>query len=239
MGRAHEVRKVAMAKTAAAKSKLNNKYGKLIYMAAKNGSPDINANLELRRLVEKAKKDQCSADVIKRAIDKAAGNSGESYIPSRYEGFAQGGSMVIIDCLSDNVNRAFAEVRAKFTKCGGKLGVSGCCSHSFSDKSVFVFNGLTEEEVMDVLISNDIDADIEADDEGIAVYGEQSDYNNIKTALLDFKSDLVFTVDEITCLAQDYISLDGEDLEKFEKLISALEELDDVQNVYHNVSLDK
>lgn len=239
MGRAHEVRKAAMAKTAAAKSKLNNKFGKLIYMAAKNGgSTDISANLELRRIVEKAKKEQVSADVIKRALDKVNGNSGESYIAARYEGFAQGGSMVIIDCLSDNANRTFAEVRARFTKGGGKMGVTGCCSHSFSDKAVFVFEGITEEEVMDILITHDLDADIEIDESSICVTGEQSDYNKIRTALLESYPELVFAVDEISCLPHDYVSLEKDDREKFERLIAGLEEIEDVQNVYHNVTLD-
>ena len=105
MGRAFEVRKNAMAKTAAAKTKVNSKYGKEIYVAAKNGGAELDTNLTLKRLIEKAKKDQVPAHVIDKAIEKAKGGAGEDYQPARYEGFGPGNCMVIIDCLTDNPNR--------------------------------------------------------------------------------------------------------------------------------------
>ncbi len=238
MGRAHEVRKVAMAKTAAVKSKLYAKYGKEIYMAAKTGEPDPDLNQALKRIIDKAKKDQVSADVIKRAIDKAKGGSGEDYTAARYEGFGPGASIIIVECLTDNVNRTIAEVRNCFTKTGGKIGVTGSATHMFNHQSVFVLPDISEEEVLDLLIENDIDVqDIEADDDGVTLIGEATDYNNIKTAVLDSNPDLDFSTDEIMWLPMMDVELEGEDKDKFEKLLDLLNELDDVQDVYHNVKL--
>ena len=104
MGRAFEVRKVAMAKTAAAKTKVYSKYGREIYMAAKAGVPDPEINLNLRRVIEKAKKDQVPSDIIKRAIEKAKGGVDENYTEVRYEGFGPGNTLIIVDCLTDNTN---------------------------------------------------------------------------------------------------------------------------------------
>lgn len=238
MGRAHEVRKVAMAKTAAVKSKLYAKYGKEIYMAAKSGEPDPDLNQALKRIIDKAKRDQVTADVIKRAIDKAKGGGGEDYSPVRYEGFGPGSSIVIVECLTDNVNRTIAEVRNCFTKTGGKIGVTGSATHMFNNQSVFVIPQVTEEEILELLIENDIDVtDIESDEDGVSIIGEATDYNNIKTALLDSRPELEFSTDEIMWLPIMETELDGEDLDKFSRLVDMLNELDDVQDVYHNVKL--
>ena len=118
MGRAHEVRAASMAKTAAARSSLFNKWSKEIYVAAKSGVPDPEMNQTLKRVIERAKKEQVTADVIKRAIDKAKGGNGENYIATQYEGMSKGNSNIIVDCLTDNVNRTFAEVRNCFNKSG-------------------------------------------------------------------------------------------------------------------------
>lgn len=238
MGRAHEVRKVAMEKTAAAKSKLYAKYGKEIYMAAKSGEPDPDLNQSLKRIIDKAKKEQVTADVIKRAIDKAKGGGGEDYAPVRYEGFGPGASIVIVECLTDNVNRTIAEVRTCFTKTGGKIGVTGSATHMFNNQAVFVLPNITEEEILELLIENDINVtDVEADEEGVTLLGEATDYNNIKTAILESNPDLDFTTDEIMWLPIMEVELDDEDMDKFNRLINMLEELDDVQDVYHNVKL--
>ena len=125
MGRAHEVRAASMAKTAAAKSKLNNKYSRTIYMAAKSGVPDPESNLALKREIEKAKREQVNADTIKRAIEKAKGGSMESYYPVRYEGFGPNNSLLMIECLTDNENRTMTAVKVALQKTGCKLGVSG------------------------------------------------------------------------------------------------------------------
>src|SRR5699024_7123991 len=116
MGRAHEVRKVAMAKTAAKKAKLYSRYGKEIYLTAKAGGPELDGNLALRRLVDKAKKEQVPADVIKRAIDKVKSGVTENYEPIQFEGFGPGNSTLIVKCLTDNINRTISQVRPAFTK---------------------------------------------------------------------------------------------------------------------------
>lgn len=238
MGRAYEVRKVAMAKTAAAKTKVYSKYGREIYVAAKAGVPDPELNSTLKRVCERAKKDQVPADIIKRAIDKAKGNSEESYSTVRYEGFGPGNSLFIVDCLTDNVNRTVAEVRNCFTKTGGKLGISGSVLHSFDNLSVFSFTGLTEDETLELLIMGDCEVtDIEVEDENITVYAAPTEYSKIRTSLLEAKPELEFELEEISWLPHSYVDIQGDDIDKFEKLQTMLDELDDVQNVYHNGSV--
>ena len=238
MGRAHEVRKVAMAKTAAAKSKLYAKYGKEIYMAAKSGVPDPELNANLKRIIQKAKKDQVSADVIKRAIDKAKGGSDDNYTEVRYEGFGPGSSTFIVECLTDNVNRTIAEVRNCFTKTGGKIGVTGSVVHQYNHQAVFTIPGVGEEEILEMLILNDLDADeIEADDQGVTILSDATNYNVIRTAIQEAYPEVELETDEIMWMAMIDSELNEEDMEKYEKLVGMLEELDDVQEVYHNVKL--
>ncbi len=235
MGRAHEVRKVAMAKTAAKKSKIYAKYGKEIYMAAKSGSPDPNINLNLKRIIERARKDQVPSDVIERAIEKSKGTSDESYALARYEFFGPGGSQFIVECLTDNPNRTVSDVRACFTKTGGKVG---SVLHMFEHRSMFSFEGLSEEEVLDAIIEGGADVlDIEVDEGFVTVYGDQQSYNDIRTALLNKFPELDLQVDEIVWLPLSYIELtETHDKESFERLMNMLDDVDDVQNVYHNIS---
>jgi len=238
MGRAHEVRKVAMAKTAAAKSKLYAKYGKEIYMAAKSGVPDPELNANLKRIIQKAKKDQVSADVIKRAIDKAKGGSDDNYTEVRYEGFGPGNSTFIVECLTDNVNRTIAEVRNCFTKTGGKIGVTGSVVHQYNHQAVFTLPGVSEDEIFELLINHDLDADeIEADDEGVTILSDASNYNAIRTVIQEGYPDLELDTDEIMWMPMMDCELNEEDKLKYEKLMDMLENLDDVQEVYHNVKL--
>ena len=235
MGRAFEVRKVAMAKTAAVKSKVYAKYGREIFVAAKSGTPDPETNQNLKRIIEKAKREQVSADVIKRAIDKAKGGSEESYTQIRYEGFGPGNSVIIVETLSDNVNRTVAEVRNCFTKTGGKLGISGSVLHQFEHQSVFSTKDLSEEQVLEALIENDINADIEEEKGTVSIYGDVSDYFSIKTALQSIKDAIEFEADEITWLPLVPAEItDEEEQQKFDRLLDLLNELDDVQEVYHN-----
>lgn len=240
MGRAFEVRKNAMAKTSAAKTKVYSKFGKEILVAAKSGDPDPEINQTLKRVIEKAKKAQVPADIIKRAIDKAKGGTDENYTLIRYEGFGPGGSQFIIDCLSDNANRSIAEVRNCFTKTGGKIGVSGSVLHQFKHQAVFAVSGITEDEVFEVLIENDLDIEeIEEDDEGVSLYGHVSDYHQIKLALSNYKEDLEFVTDEIMWMPIMEVTLENEDDKKeFEKLLNMLDEVDDVTEVYHNVNME-
>lgn len=241
MGRAFEVRKAAMQKTASAKSKLYAKYGKEIYMAAKAGIPDPETNQALKRIIDKAKKDQVSADIIKRAIDKAKGGSDENYSESRYEGFGPGNSMIVVECLTDNPNRTIAEVRNCFTKTGGKLGISGSVVHQFNHYAVLSVLGMTEDEILEILINNDLDAkEIEVDEEGVTVYADASNFNNVRQAILDAKEDADFQVEEIMWLPiMETLLEHEEEQDKFDRLINMLDELDDVQNVYHNLKIEE
>ncbi len=240
MGRAFEVRKAAMAKTAAAKTKVYSQYGKEIYIAAKQGVADPEMNISLKRIIEKAKKAQVPTDIIKRAIEKASSGVQEDYTSVRYEGFGPGAVTVIVDCLTDNVNRTVSEVRNCFTKTKNKMGVSGSVSFMYNNYSIVSFTGLNEEETLEILINADIDVnDIEVDDDVITVYGNPTDLYKIKTALEEANSNINIEVDQISMIPMDYIKLEKEeDKENFNRLIGLLDELDDVQEIYHNVELE-
>ena len=236
MGRAYEVRKASIQKTGAARGKNYAMYAKEIYNAAKK-STDLDANPTLKRLVEKAKKEQVPSDIINRAIDKVNSGVDESYDSLRYEGFGPGSSTLLIDCLTDNVNRAVSDVRAAFSKAHCKLGVSGSVSYMYDNLCVLSFKGLTEDETLEALINGEVDAEIEVENDVITLYGNPQDLFKIKNAILDYKKDIVFDVDEITTLPKEKVTLEGEDLEIFQKLLTLLDNVDDVQNVYHNVEL--
>ncbi len=238
MGRAHEVRAASMAKTAAAKSKLNNKYSRSIYVAAKSGVPDPELNQTLKREIEKAKREQVNADTIKRAIEKAKGGSMESYSPVRYEGFGPNNSLLIIECLTDNENRTLTAVKIALTRCGCKLGVAGCVRHMFNFYAVFTFEGMTDEEALEAVMAADCDvADIVTEDGYTTVYAESSDYQAVKDALLAAKPDLVFDEDTITYVPQNTVTLTNEkDIEHFKRLQDMLDEIDDVQDLFHNIA---
>ena len=238
MGRAHEVRKVAMAKTAAKKAKVYSRYGKEIYLAAKAGGPEPDGNLTLRRLIEKAKKDQVPADVIKRAIDKVKSGATENYDPIQFEGFGPNNSTLIVKCLTDNINRTISQVSPAFTKSKSKLGAEGSVSYLYDVESTVVFGGMSEEEALDALIMGEVDAkDITTLEDGrIKVTGEPTDLNKIKTAIEAAKSDVEFDVDDITTTPQEYVELEGDDMMLFERLMDLLNDCDDVDQIFHNVS---
>lgn len=241
MGRAHEVRAASMAKTAAAKSKLNAKWGKAIYVAAKAGIPDPELNQALKKEIEKAKKEQCSADVIKRAIEKAKGGSNESYTAERYEGFGPGNSMWIVDCLTDNHNRTLTSVRTAFSRVGGNLGASGSVTHMFNNKAVFSFEGSNDEEVLEGLLMNDCEVDdIVLEDGVITVFAPTSEYQHVHDALVELIPDVNFLEDHTTWVPSSYVTLDNEhDQQKYERFLDMLDEDDDVQDYYHNIKFDE
>ena len=224
-------------KTGAARGKLYAMYSKEIYNAAKK-STDLDANPTLKRLVEKAKKEQVPSDIINRAIDKVTSGVDESYESLRYEGFGPGASTLLIDCLTDNVNRAVADVRAAFSKAHCKLGASGSVSYMYDNLCIVRFKGLTEDETLEALLNALVDAEIENDNGTITLYGNPQDLFKIKNAILDYKKDITFEVEEITTLPKEKIKLVGEDLEIFKMLLKLLDDANDVQNVYHNVELD-
>jgi len=239
MGRSFENRKASMAKTQGAKSKLYAKYGKEIYVCAKNGGADPSANLTLRRLIEKAKKDQVPAHVIDRALEKAQGAGGEDYATARYEGFGPGGCMVIVDCLTDNNNRTITDVRQCFVKNDAKIGAPGAVAHMFDHQAVFVFKGDDEDAVLEILMEADVDvADIESEDGIITVLAPHTEYNKMRTAMLEVMPGLEFDIEEITFVPQAMTQLTAEDIEVFEKFMDMLNDCDDVQDVYHNAEID-
>lgn len=226
------------AKTGAQKAKVYSSYAKEIYQVAKQGGTDPNGNLSLRHLIEKAKKEQVPQEVIKRAIDKVNSGADESYTSVRYEGFASGGATVMVDCLTDNVNRTVSLVRNAFTKSKGKMGVSGCVAHMYEHLAVVIVKGMSEDEAMEALLMNEVNAkEIEESDNNVSIYGDPADLYKIKDAILSSKPDAEFLADEVTYLPNEMVTLDGEDKENFEKLLNMLDDVEDVQKVYHNVEI--
>lgn len=238
MGRAYQNRKVSMAKTADAKTKVYSKYGREVYVCAKSGGSDPAGNLALRGLIDRAKKDQVPAHVIEKAIDKAKGGGGEDFEVARYEGFGPGGCMVIVDCLTDNPNRTFGDVRQCFTKTKCKIGTQGTASHMFDHAAILAFKNADEDAVLEALLGADVDVtDIESDEGKITVFTPQADYFKAKQALLDTFGEIDFEVDEIQFLPKTVTTVSGDDAVLFEKFLDLLNDLDDVQNVYHDVEL--
>jgi len=238
MGRAYQNRKDSMAKTSDAKAKVYSKYGREIYVCAKSGGVDPDGNLALRGLIDRAKKDQVPTHVIEKAIDKAKGGGGEDFAPARYEGFGPGGCMVIIDCLTDNPNRTFGDVRQCFTKSKCKIGTQGVVSHMFDHAAILAFENDDEDAVLDALLTADVDvSDIESDNGKVTVFTPQADYFKAKQALTDSLGKIDFDVDEIQFLPRSITAISGDDLELFEKFLDMLNDLDDVQNVYHDAAL--
>ncbi|WP_339226226.1 YebC/PmpR family DNA-binding transcriptional regulator [Oceanobacillus sp. FSL K6-2867] len=218
-------------------SRIYAKFGREIYVAAKQGEPDPESNQALKVVLERAKTYSVPKHIIDRAIEKAKGGSEENYDENRYEGFGPNGSMVIVDTLTNNVNRTASEVRAAFGKNGGNMGVSGSVAYMFDHTAVFGVEGKTEDEVLELLMEADVDVrDIAEEDGSVIVYTEPDQFHAAQEA---FKSIGIteFTIAELTMLAQNDVELPEADQDQFEQMIEALEDLEDVQNVYHNVDL--
>ncbi|WP_433743015.1 YebC/PmpR family DNA-binding transcriptional regulator [Falsibacillus pallidus] len=218
-------------------SRIYAKFGREIYVAAKQGEPDPESNQALKMVLERAKTYNVPRAIIDRAIEKAKGGAEENYDELRYEGFGPSGSMVIVDALTNNVNRTASEVRAAFGKNGGNMGVSGSVAYMFDATAVFGIEGKSEEEVMEILMEADVDArDIIEEDDTVIVYAEPDQYHAVQEA---FKAAGIteFSVAELTMLAQNDVVLPEDAKAQFEKMIDAIEDLEDVQQVYHNVDL--
>ncbi|MFO7703557.1 MAG: YebC/PmpR family DNA-binding transcriptional regulator [Halopseudomonas sp.] len=238
MGRAYQNRKESMAKTADAKTKVYSKYAREIFVTAKSGGVDPTGNLALRGLIERAKKDQVPGHVIDKAIEKAKGGGGEDFSVARYEGFGPGNCIVIVDCLTDNPNRTISDVRNCFTKTKCKMGTPGSVSHMFDHCAILAFKADDEDTVLESLMMADVDVtDIENEDGQITIFTPNNEYFKAKQALLDSFGDMDFSVDEIQFLPQTSTPIEGDDVAMFEKFIDMLNELDDVQNIYHNAEL--
>ena len=238
MGRAYEVRKASIQKTGAQKAKLYSTYAKEIFLAAK-GNPELESNIKLKRLVEKAKKEQVPSDIINRAIDKAKGNNGDDYQTVVYEGFGPGASTFIIKTLTDNVNRTVGFVRAAFNKVNKSLGVTNSVSYNYDYLGVIGFKYDNEEEIFEKLLDNGIEiVDLERDEDLVVVSCNPTDIHKIKDVLETLIDNIEYDIDEIGWYAKDKVTLEGEDKELFLKLYNMLDEVDDVTNIYHNVELD-
>lgn len=235
MGRAYQNRKLSIAKTSDAKAKVYSRYGREIYVSAKSGGFDPAGNLTLRGLIERAKKDQVPSHVIENAINKAKGGGGEDYSPAMYEGYGPGGAMVMVDCLTDNPNRTFGDVRQCFTKTKAKIGTQGSVSHMFDHVAILAFEHSDEDAVLEALLTADVDVnDIENEDGKITVFAPNTEYFKARQALLDAFGEIDFDVDVIQYLPKSSTALAGDNVEMFNKFLDMLNELDDVQNIYHD-----
>jgi YebC/PmpR family DNA-binding regulatory protein len=209
-----------------------------IMVAARQGGGDANANPRLRLAIDKAKAANMPADTIKRNIDKATGAlEGVSYEEIRYEGYGIGGAAILVDCMTDNRVRTVAEVRHAFSKYGGNLGAEGSVAFQFQHVGQLVFApGTSEDKVMEVALEAGAD-DVIADDDGaIEVLTAPPQFEAVRDALE--KAGLKAEVAEVTMRASNTVALAGEDAQRMQKLLDVLEDLDDVQEVYHNAELD-
>ena len=238
MGRSFENRKQSILKTAGQKSKIYSKYGKQLYVIAKNGVADPENNPALRSLIEKAKKDQVPSHVIDKALEKASGAGGEDYSLSRYEGFGPSGCYVIVDCLTDNANRTITDVRNCFNKSGSKLGSSGSVLHFFDHLAVLSFKGDNSDEVLDALLTAEVDVtDVESENGSVTVFAPPSEFFNAKQALAGAFPEVELDYQEIAFLPQTTTDVASDDVAQFEKLIDLLNDCEDVQEIYHNAVL--
>ena len=236
MGRAYQNKKLDIAKTSDAKAKVYSKYGREIYVIAKSGGLDPAGNLSLRSIIERAKKDQVPSHVIEKAIEKAKGGAGENFELARYEGYGPGNCMVIIECLTDNPSRTFNDVRLCFSKTKTKIGTQGSVSHMFDHLTILMFSGQDEEAVLDALLLANVDvADIENEEGMLTVFAPHTESFKAKKSLSDAFGEIEYEVDEIQFIAQATAVLSGDDVEVFDTFVDMLDDLDDVQSIYHNV----
>ena len=236
MGRAYEVRKASIQATGAAKGKIYTTFAKEIYLAAKKGVPEIDANVNLKRLVEKAKKNQVPTDIINRAIQKAKGVGGEDYQEVVYEGFGPSSATLIIKTLTDNVNRTVGEVRAAFNKVNKSLGVTNSVSYNYDYLGVLSFKSDKGNEIFEELLNNGIDIiDFEDEDGIITITMHPNDHSNVQDVIEKMITDVSYDIDQIGMFPKEKVTLEGEDLEIFKKLYNMLNQIDDVTEIYHNV----
>ena len=209
-----------------------------IMVAARTGGGDLSANPRLRLAVDKAKAANMPADNIKRSIDKATGNlEGVNYEEIRYEGYGIGGAAIIVDTMTDNRVRTVADVRHAFSKYGGNMGTEGSVAFQFKNCGQLVFApGTSEDKVMEVALEAGAE-DVISDEEGaIEVLTAPADFEAVKNALE--AAGLTPDMAEVTMRPENTVALSGDDAAKMQKLLDVLEDLDDVQNVFHNAEID-
>ena len=239
MGRAYAVREAKIKKNGAARGKLYTNYAKEIYLVAKRGVPEVEANSALKHLVDKAKKDQVPADVIQRAIDKAKGAGKDEYEEIYYEGFGPGASSLIIKTLTDNVNRTVGEVRAAFNKVHKSLGVTNSVKFSYDNLAVMSFISDREEDILMALLDAGIEpVECETDENGMLnISVNYVDNAKTKEIIESIVENVDYELDEAGWYPKDMVTLEGEDLELFNKLYDLLDKVDDVTDIYHNVNM--
>lgn len=219
------------------RSKVFQKLAKELYVAAKSGDPNPDNNPSLRMVIEKAKGENMPKANIESAINKAKNRGeGENYESIIYEGYSPYGIAIMIDCLTDNKNRTAGFVRSTLTKRGGNLGTDGSVSYLFERKGVIVLENIYDEDkIMEDVLNLDI-LDFATDDDSYVIYTDPNRFIEIKDELVSMGYDK-FLVSEVTFIANNYIILDDESSEKVCSLIDALNDLDDVQAVYHNLEM--
>ncbi len=225
-------------KTDAARGQTFTKIGREIAVAVKAGGPDPNTNSKLKDVISKAKKNNMPNDTIQRSIKKASGEINSiNYEEITYEGYGIGGSAVIVKCLTDNKNRSAGDVRHAFDKLGGSLGATGCVSYMFDNKGLLYLKK-TPDMVEDDIIMMCLEAeaeDVVDDGDCYEIMTTPSNFNSVKDALE--AQGLTFEEASVELVPQSTVDLNAEQITKFIKLIDTLEELDDVQEVFHNVNL--
>ena len=227
-------------KSDAARGKIFTKIGREIAVVVKTGGADPISNPKLRDVIAKAKQNNMPNDTIERSIKKASGElAGVNYESCTYEGYGQGGSAVIVECLTDNKNRTAGDVRHSFDKFGGSLGNSGCVSYLFNRKGIVEVERTdkidSDEFMLEVLDMGAVD--INEYDDTFEVITQANEHNKLADQLKNAGYNVLNS--ETTLVPNSYINLENDKLEKFMKMIDALEDLDDVQQVYHNVNIDE
>ncbi|NQX62651.1 YebC/PmpR family DNA-binding transcriptional regulator [Paenibacillus qinlingensis] len=235
MGRKWNNIKEKKASNDASTSRVYAKFGLEIYVAARKGEPDPESNRALKVVLERAKTYNVPKAIIDRAINKAKGSSDEIYEELRYEGFGPNGSMVIVDTLTNNVNRTASSVRAAFSKNGGNMGVTGSVAYMFDATAAIGIEDKSIDEIMEILMEADVNVrDLLEEEEMVMVYAEPEEFHAVQEALK--KAGITeFAVAELTMIAQNNVTLSDDAQVQFDKMIDALEDLEDVQQVYHNL----
>ncbi|OCT15509.1 hypothetical protein A8709_15655 [Paenibacillus pectinilyticus] len=235
MGRKWNNIKEKKASNDASTSRVYAKFGLEIYVAARKGEPDPESNRALKVVLERAKTYNVPKAIIDRAINKAKGSSDEIYEELRYEGFGPNGSMVIVDTLTNNVNRTASSVRAAFSKNGGNMGVTGSVAYMFDATAAIGIENKSVDEIMEILMEADVDVrDLLEEEDMVMVYAEPEAFHAVQECL-KAAGITEFTVAELTMIAQNNVTLSEEGQAQFDKMVDALEDLEDVQQVYHNV----
>ncbi len=225
-------------KTDAARGKIFTKIGREIAVCVKAGGPDPNVNSKLKDIIAKAKQNNMPSDNIERSIKKASGElSGVNYEAITYEGYGVGGSAVIVECLTDNKNRTAGDVRHAFDKHGGSLGSTNCVSYLFKRKGIVV---VTDFSDIDTLMLDAIEegaVDVVEDEDAVEIITEPNEDGKMRDALEKKGYNVVSS--ETALVPDMYVDLSADQEAKFQRMIDALEDLDDVQEVYHNVNLSE